>query len=117
MDLSYHHHRNQIIEAYSALSLSDMKIRESYFIQLFQFQYKYNEIYQSYCQNLGVFAQNVTNIDQIPYLPISAFKNHIVKTGNFDAQEVFRSSGTTASIRSSHHVRDVSHYLANTVQI
>jgi hypothetical protein len=87
-------------------------------VRLFHFQHKYNAIYRQYCIDLKINPQNVTSIDLIPFLPISAFKHHEVKTGIFTAEDVFLSSGTThMTVRSSHHVRDVLHYHQNASHI
>jgi phenylacetate-coenzyme A ligase PaaK-like adenylate-forming protein len=43
-------------------------------------------------------------------LPISFFKTHDVKTGLFEAEKVFESSGTTGTVSSKHHVKDLEIY-------
>lgn len=49
-------------------------------------------------------------MDDIPYLPIIMFRQHEVKTGQWEPEMVFRSSGTTGSIQSRHLVRDLNWY-------
>lgn len=44
-------------------------------------------------------------------MPISFFKKHVIKTGAWEEQTIFRSSGTTGSLTSSHYIRDLSFYL------
>lgn len=46
----------------------------------------------------------------IPYLPIVMFREHEVKTGNWEPEKIFRSSGTTGSIQSQHLVRELNWY-------
>jgi hypothetical protein len=82
-------------------------------LQLFRFQARNNDVYRSYIQNLGVSEADVKSIYQIPFLPISFFKNKHIKTGSWTAEAVFSSSGTTATITSSHHVLHRSFYLKN----
>ena len=50
-------------------------------------------------------------IEKIPFLPISFFKTDEIKTGKFNAEVIFKSSGTTQTINSQHHVKDVSIYI------
>src|SRR5687768_9412872 len=80
-------------------------------IEVWRYQYAHNDLYQAYCNLLGFSPLNVLSISQIPFLPISMFKEHEIKTGNWETPEaVFRSSGTTGMDRSIHHVRDIDWY-------
>ncbi|MEM9897105.1 MAG: acyl transferase, partial [Bacteroidota bacterium] len=79
-------------------------------LSLFEFQYKYCNIYQKYADFHGKSPKNVKNIEDIPFLPIEFFKNHIIKTGNWKEEAIFLSSGTTQSSRSRHYLRDQSFY-------
>jgi Acyl-protein synthetase, LuxE len=91
---------------------------EAQALATFRYQYKYNVVYQQYCKNLKVNINNVTKSSQIPFLPISAFKHHEIKTGEWLSQEVFLSSGTTHNVlRSKHSVRELEWYWQNTEHI
>jgi len=79
-------------------------------IELFQFQYENNSVYRQYCDILKVQANAVDTIQKIPFLPISFFKTHTVKTTDFEAETVFESSGTTGTINSKHFIKDLSLY-------
>ena len=79
-------------------------------IELFQFQYQNNVLYRQYCNTLNIQANEVDVIEQIPFLPISFFKSHQVKTTEFEAEAIFESSGTTTTINSRHFVKDVNLY-------
>ncbi len=83
---------------------------------LFHFQYAQNELYKSFVDQLQIDPKDVQSIQQIPFLPISFFKTHTVKTSVFEASVVFESSGTTTSINSQHHVKDVSFYQQSFMQ-
>lgn len=82
-------------------------------LALFRYQAEHNPVYGAYIRNLGVSIGQVSELNQIPYLPISFFKTHLIKTGRWRAQKVFQSSGTTESIVSRHPVRDFQFYLSN----
>jgi phenylacetate-coenzyme A ligase PaaK-like adenylate-forming protein len=77
---------------------------------VYEFQFENNPLYQRYCKAVGRIPENVKELAQIPFLPISFFKTHEVKTTSFDAQVVFKSSGTTGSVTSSHHVKEANLY-------
>jgi hypothetical protein len=79
-------------------------------LDIFHFQYEANSVYKSYVNALGKTPSDVDEIEKIPFLPISFFKTDEIKTGKFKAEVIFKSSGTTQTINSQHHVKDVSIY-------
>lgn len=80
------------------------------------FQYNNNELYRLYVNTIGVSPQTVDAIGKIPYLPISFFKTHEVKTTNFEAGLVFESSGTTGANMSRHYVKSAELYKKSFLQ-
>jgi len=79
-------------------------------LDIFHFQYEANSVYNSYVNALGKKNSDVDEIEKIPFLPISFFKTDEIKTGKFNAEVIFKSSGTTQTINSQHYVKDVSIY-------
>ncbi len=79
-------------------------------LELFRFQYQYNAVYRQYCDLLNITANDVDNLKKIPFLPISFFKSHAVKSTDFEPVLIFESSGTTATINSRHFIKNVSLY-------
>ena len=79
-------------------------------LDIFHFQYEANSVYRSYVNALGKRPSGVDEIEKIPFLPISFFKTDEIKAGKFNAEVIFKSSGTTQTINSQHHVKDVSIY-------
>lgn len=79
-------------------------------LKLFRYQYQHNNIYQKWCDALHIDVNAVNNVAQIPFIPISFFKTKILTCGDFDAEVVFESSGTTGSINSKHFVKDTTVY-------
>jgi hypothetical protein len=77
---------------------------------LFRYQYANNPLYRQYADLLHVAASRVTDVSQIPFLPITFFKTREVKTGVFSPALVFESSRTTGSSPSHHVLKDVSLY-------
>ena len=80
-------------------------------LDIFHFQYGANKVYNSYVNALGKKLSAIHEIEKIPFLPISFFKTDEIKTGKFNAEVIFKSSGTTQTINSRHHIKDVSIYI------
>ena len=79
-------------------------------LRIFNYQYKYNELYRQFCDLLHIIPESVTDLTKIPFLPVSIFKTAEVKSGSFSPEVVFESSGTTTTKNSKHFVRDLSIY-------
>lgn len=76
-------------------------------MDVWKFQYDNNKIYQEYCELIGSNASVITELHQVPFLPIEMFCKHIVKTGDWKEAVVFKSSGTTGSKPSQHYIRNL----------
>ena len=86
-------------------------------LQLFHFQYMHNKLYREFCDALHTNINDINSITEIPFLPISFFKSHTVKTGEWDKEELlFQSSGTTGEVTSKHFVRDAALYTQSLLQ-
>ncbi|MFY0592725.1 acyl transferase [Roseivirga sp.] len=82
-------------------------------LDIFHFQYQHNEVYRTYTDLLGKDINAVNQVDQIPFLPIEFFKSHNVKSGEWNSELIFESSGTSDAITSEHHVFSEEFYLQN----
>ena len=74
-------------------------------------------LYREYVTKLGIDPATVHHIENIPFLPISFFKTHLVQTGSFEPEVCFESSGTTGAVNSKHAVKKQSDYLYNCEKI
>jgi hypothetical protein len=79
-------------------------------LEIFHFQYKNNPVYRGYVNAIKASSPGINSIDEIPFLPISLFKSHEIKSGDFLPGAVFNSSGTSQTGQSTHHVKDISIY-------
>jgi hypothetical protein len=79
-------------------------------IELFRYQYQHNPVYRQYCDLLKTDTRSIDTIHKIPFLPISFFKTHAVKTTEFEPEVIFESSGTTQTGNSKHFVKAISLY-------
>jgi len=86
-------------------------------LEIYAYQSVHNPVYNQFLTLSGQFQKSISRIEDIPFLPISFFKSHEVKTGKWASNVLFRSSGTTGAIPSVHAVRDVSFYLDNARRI
>ncbi len=78
---------------------------------IFRLQYAQNPVYRQWCGLMRVDASSVLTPAEIPALPISFFKTHSVVTGDFTAEKIFESSGTTQTGNSRHLVKDADLYV------
>ncbi|MDP4129270.1 MAG: acyl transferase [Bacteroidota bacterium] len=79
-------------------------------IRIFNIQYVKNGLYRQFADSFRVHPASVSTPEQIPFLPISFFKTHPVKTGTFAPEITFESSGTTGQRVSRHEVKSVALY-------
>ncbi len=94
---------------YKILNVTDQDF-EKLALELFHFQYKENPVYQAYVNVLGLKTGNIKSIEQIPFLPVSFFKSHEIKSTDFIAELIFESSGTTGSTNSKHFIKNKEWY-------
>ncbi|MBP8960000.1 MAG: acyltransferase [Bacteroidales bacterium] len=83
---------------------------EAIALDLFHYQASDNLIYKEFINRIGVNPAEVKRIENIPFLPIEFFRNHIILTGFTEAKMFFESSGTTAMKKSRHYIADLSLY-------
>lgn len=83
---------------------------EELILSVFYFQARFNPLYAKYLELLGLNATNITDSRRIPFLPIELFKTYSIQTGNWEAVQIFTSSGTTGQVPSRHFLRDADWY-------
>lgn len=76
----------------------------------FKYQYLNNNIYKQYVDAINKNIDDINYYTNIPFLPISFYKNHIIKSTEGNYQKVFLSSGTTQDNLSKHYITDISLY-------
>ncbi len=79
-------------------------------LEIFRFQATSNPVYEQFVQLLNINIEKIKAIENIPFMPVSFFKDHKITSADKDAQVVFTSSGTTGSVTSRHYVADVEVY-------
>jgi hypothetical protein len=71
-------------------------------LEIFDLQFNNNPLYRSYTELIG--KQNPKTYKDIPFLPISFFKNHDIIHRDYQPELIFYSSGTTTKQRSKHFI-------------
>jgi hypothetical protein len=89
-------------ERFSAELFSPHLNAEAATTALWQYQRTHNPVMRRFARELGV--------DGPVFIPIEFFKHFPMKTGAWEAEAVFASSGTTGQTPSLHHVRDLAWY-------
>jgi hypothetical protein len=84
---------------------------ENIALQLYRFQASENPIYKAYVNHLGFSGRQPASLQEIPFMPISFFKQHTIKTGAWPAATEFTTSGTTGHTTGRHQVYDLAFYL------
>jgi hypothetical protein len=79
-------------------------------LEMFRNQYLGNTLYRNFADRFRANPESVNALSQIPFLPVSFFKTSEVKTGNFSAEIVFESSGTTDQVPARHFVKEIARY-------
>ena len=81
-------------------------------LEIFRYQATNNEVYGAYLQALRTDPPRVQTLTAVPFLPVRFFKSHQIQSGNFNAEAVFESSGTSGTANSRHFVKDLGLYEA-----
>ena len=79
-------------------------------LEIFRYQATNNVLYGAFLQVLGTDQLRVQSLAAIPFLPVRFYKSHVVRSGNFNAEAVFESSGTSGTANSRHYVSDLGLY-------
>ncbi|MEJ1237783.1 acyl transferase [Chryseolinea sp. T2] len=95
------------IYSVNAHSFTDIALR------IFRFQAQNNPVYKSFLGHLRTDISRIGTVEEIPFMPISFFKDYTIKTGDWIPEVVFTSSGTTGNSASRHHVASLGFYLQN----
>jgi phenylacetate-coenzyme A ligase PaaK-like adenylate-forming protein len=84
---------------------------DEFALNVFRFQFSSNPIYHEFCSRIGVSAEAVNQVQDIPFLPISFFKSHKIISDSVMPNFYFESSGTSGSAElSKHYIKDIEIY-------
>ncbi len=84
---------------------------ESLALELFHYQFNLNRSYRAYCEAQSITPASVERWQDIPAVPIGAFKSAELATFPIgQASAVFKSSATTTGTPSRHYIKDLRYY-------
>lgn len=109
--------QKNLINHFKKAILSQDYTFEELALDIFRFQYQHNIVYQQFTNALNLSINNINSIKEIPFLPIELYKNHTIKSTDFIAEKIYKSSGTGDSGRSKHHVADNDFYLQHALNL
>ncbi|MES2881106.1 MAG: acyl transferase, partial [Bacteroidota bacterium] len=99
----------QVLEE-KVFSITNDETFNSIALEVYHFQFANNPVYREFCLAINRPPHLVTEIDHIPFLPISFFKTHKIIGASKVPEAIFESSGTTAVTTSRHYVASVALY-------
>lgn len=99
------------IDPLEIFSIQSEKKFISLALDIFNYQATENAVYSEFVKTLGIDRSTLTDISNIPFLPIELFKSHTIQCGAEKPDIIFSSSGTTGTIQSKHPVKDLSVYI------
>lgn len=79
-------------------------------LKVFHFQYKNNSFYRDFSKALHRSPGSVTQLRDIPFLPIKFFKTQKITSSSTPPKTIFTSSGTTGSTPSKHYIPSLQLY-------
>jgi hypothetical protein len=79
-------------------------------LEIFRIQSEYCAPYKRYISLLGINPEEIKSTHDIPFLPVSLYKNHEIKCFDGTEEALFTSSATTGQIPSRHFVKELSLY-------
>ena len=91
-------------------NIRDRQTFEKLAMEAFLYQFTHCDIYRRFAEGIGCRADNVKQLEEIPFLPIEFFKTQ--KVVSFEGKEecVFLSSGTTGMTPARHYIRSLALY-------
>lgn len=91
-------------------AITDASSFEKRALEIFRYQAAGCPVYEEYLSLLGIDPEVVNSILDIPFLPISFFRDHVIITGGGEPEKVFLSSGAAGMRQSRHAVRSLAVY-------
>lgn len=75
-------------------------------LEIFHVQAETIPVYKEFIHHLGIVPARIDHVSDIPFLPVEFFKSHEIIDPSHKARIIFKSSGTTGGVPSTHFVAD-----------
>ncbi len=96
--------------AYTSFASLDKDVYQDVILEVFAYQYTHIPVYRAFTDALKRSPKTVKHWQDIPFMPVEFFKNHKVLAPEHTHQQIFKSSGTTASGRAQHYIHSLKVY-------
>lgn len=110
MAKDFHSERNDVMRSVKLLLENNCDNFNDTALKVFNFQLRYNPLYAEFINLLQMNLSVIDHYSKIPCIPVDFFKHHIIKTGRWSEELIFKSSGTTGQDRSHHYVNSSEWY-------
>lgn len=103
--------RHKLITEITGLSsASSLSETTKLVLEVFRFQAEFNPVFAKFISLLSLDPATVDDVAKIPFLPVSLFKDYEIKTGKWQEEAVFTSSGTGGQEVSKHFINSLGWY-------
>ncbi len=79
-------------------------------MRLFHYQAQQVDVYRDFLKYLHIYPNEITDIENIPFLPVQFFKSHIISDTKKTPQLYFSTSGTEGQTPGRHFIADTEIY-------
>lgn len=102
---------------FAVLNWTKEEEKAAFALDLFYWQSESIAVYRAYLKALKFNPKSIKQLAEIPYLPLSFFKSHAVKSWDFNAPIQFSSSTTTGQTPAFHHLAHPAFYEKHSQQL
>jgi len=95
---------------YGIFSVTSAAEFEARALEIFHFQARECPVYSEYIRLLGLDPEAIRTVTEIPFMPVTFFRDHLIVSGGGKPEKIFSSSGTTGVRQSRHAVMRLSIY-------
>lgn len=94
----------------TVFSIRDEESFNAAALEIFNYQKSHVSVYRKFVELLQEEKQIISHYSEIPFLPVTLFRNNVITDQPVTPEKYFASSGTSATTRSRHYVHDMALY-------
>ncbi|SUP54606.1 Acyl-protein synthetase, LuxE [Weeksella virosa] len=99
-----------MMDPYSIFDIKNFSEFEEKALAVFRHQAEHVQVYRDFVELMKVNPKNISDLYEIPFLPIRFFKQYSIIENKLLPEKIFTSSGTTGQNTSKHLVADLALY-------
>lgn len=105
-----------MVNSETIFSISSESEFQEIALEVFRYQAINIPVYRDFLSLLKIKPENISNYQQIPFLPVEFFKSHEIIAESKEPEIVFESSTTTGSVPSKHFVASIDLYIESFIK-